>query len=56
MKKLDNDSLDKICGGETLSGAVITAITGIIKILYDSGVSAGSAIRRMVEGSICPLK
>ena len=32
MKKIDNLELDKVVGGESISGSVISAFTNIIKV------------------------
>lgn len=55
MKKIDNLELDKVVGGESISGSVINAFINIIKVLMDAGRSVGSAIRRVSEGNLCPL-
>lgn len=55
MKKIDHLELDKVVGGESISGSVISAFTNIIKLLMDAGRSVGSAIRRVTEGNLCPL-
>ncbi len=57
MILLDNDKLSKLKGGTTtLSSAMINAFVNVIKILYDAGHGVGSAIRRISEGNLCPLK
>lgn len=56
MKKLSNDQLNSIYGGNTISGTVINAFTNVIKLLYDAGHSFGSAIRRISEDNLCPLE
>lgn len=57
MKKLDNNKLDNITGGSnTISGTVIRAFVEVIELFVDAGRGVGSAIRRVAEGNICPLK
>ena len=57
MSKLDNEKLENIVGGgSTITGTILRAFTNIIKILYDAGEGFGSAIRRLSENELCPLK
>lgn len=56
MKKLNNDEMLKIVGGSTLSSTLISALTRAGNIIIDIGRSLGSAIRRIYEGSSCPLE
>lgn len=56
MRKNTNEKLENIYGGTTVSSAIINAFTNIIKILMDAGHDFGSAIRRINEDNICPLK
>lgn len=56
MKTVNLDELDSIVGGDSISGTVINAFTNVIELLMDAGRSFGSAIRRMAEGNLCPLK
>lgn len=51
-----NDELKEICGGTTITGTVLNGFVDLIKILYDAGKSTGSAIRRLMEDNLCPLK
>ncbi len=58
--KIGENSLDQIIGGASntsLTGAVITALTNIIKVIFDAGNSVGTSIRRLTdEEGICPLE
>lgn len=55
MKKIDNEELFLIVGGINITGTLINSITsGITKIL-DLGRSLGTAIRRVIGNSVCPL-
>lgn len=56
MKKVDNSELDSILGGDSISGTVINAFVNVIELLMEAGRSFGSAIRRGVEGNLCPLE
>ena len=57
MKKIDNETLETITGGNTsISGPIINAIVNVIKVLKDAGYSLGSSIRRISENNLCPLE
>lgn len=56
MNLKKDDELREIYGGTSISGTVINAFVDLIEILYEAGRSAGSSIRRMFEGDLCPLK
>lgn len=57
LKKIDDNKLDNITGGaDTISGTVIRAFVEVIELFVDAGRGVGSAIRRVAEGNICPLK
>jgi hypothetical protein len=52
---LKNNELLKIEGGLTISGSLISSLVRGINIVLELGRSLGTAIRRVVDGSICPL-
>lgn len=57
MKKVsDLDELEMICGGSSLSGTLLNALTNIIELLQDAGRSFGAAIRRISENNLCSLE
>ncbi len=56
MKKIDDRNLDNIIGGDSVSGTVIRAFIDVVELLVDAGRGIGSAIRRIAEGNVCPLK
>lgn len=56
MKIIDDNKLCNIKGGADISSTLVNAFTNVIKILFDSGHSVGSAIRRITEGELCPLE
>ncbi len=51
-----NDNLEKIVGGTTLTGSIVKALTEIIKVLGDAGRGLGSSIRRIGTNNLCPLE
>lgn len=56
MKEINND-LEKIVGGtSSISSAVINSFVNVIKLLIDAGKGVGSSVRRIAEGSMCPLE
>lgn len=56
MEKIESKKLENIYGGTAISSAIINAFTNIIKLLMEAGHDFGSAIRRVSEDKICPLK
>lgn len=58
MNKISKKRLLEIGGGatNTISGTVINAFTGIIKLLLDAGEGVGSSLRRIKDNKICPLE
>lgn len=56
MRKLNCDEMVKISGGSALSSTLISALTRAGNTIMDIGRSLGSAIRRIYEGSSCPLE
>lgn len=57
LSRLSDKELDKICGGTTnITGTLISALTDIIKLLYDAGHSVGSSIRRIKEKELCSIE
>ncbi len=58
MKKIENEKLEKIMGGDSayITGPIINAIVSVIKLIQEAGYSLGSGIRRIAEEEMCPLK
>ena len=58
MCKIDDNNLDVICGGGTtnITGTLLSAVSDVIKVIFDAGHAVGSSIRRMVDKELCPLK
>lgn len=57
MNKIENDELKVIIGGAlNFSGAIVNALTGIVKYVYSLGQSLGSSIRRIVTGNMCSCR
>lgn len=55
MRELNSKELLQIDGGATLSAAFFNAISRTISTVMEVGRSLGSAIRRMFNGTYCPL-
>ena len=55
MKRLSNTELLSITGGAWYSAAFFNAISRAATTLMDIGKSLGTSIRRLIDGSICPL-
>lgn len=56
MIKIENEKLDIICGGGvSFTGTLVSALTDVIKMLYDAGHAVGSSVRRVKEKELCPI-
>ncbi len=55
MAVLTKEQLLKIEGGVTISGSLISSMVRGITVILDLGRSLGTAIRRAVSNSLCPL-
>ena len=55
MIELKSEELLKIDGGINWSAALFNSAARAIDTIMDVGRSLGSAIRRLTNGSICPL-
>ena len=61
MKKIEEEKLQEINGGTTLTDLTLTAtlLNAIVKVgelVFEIGSSFGSSVRRMGEGNICGTK
>ena len=52
---LEKQELLQIVGGISITGSLISAIHRGISTIMDVGRSLGSAIRRAISGSMCPV-
>ena len=55
MKELSNKELKKIEGGAGFTAALLNAASRAISTLMELGRNLGSALRRTINGSICPF-
>lgn len=53
--KLTSKELLEITGGASITGTLINSISTGIKTVLDLGKTLGSAIRRVISGTICPI-
>ena len=53
--KLNKEEMLKVDGG-AITSAMINAISKAVNTLYELGRQTGSAIRRLVKNSYCPMK
>lgn len=56
MQVIKDSELEKIYGGDSVSGTFINAIVNVIELIKDAGYSIGSGIRRICDGELCSLK
>ncbi len=52
---LEKDELLQIVGGVSITGTLINALSRGITTLMDLGRSLGSALRRAIGGTMCPI-
>jgi len=55
MQELSKVELVQVYGGLSLSGTLINALVKGVNTFLDLGRSLGTAIRRIVSSSLCPL-
>ena len=55
MKTLNSHELLEITGGVNWSASFFNSVARAIDTVMDVGRSLGSAIRRLVNGSMCPI-
>ena len=55
MKELNKNELLEITGGGSWSGAFFNSVSRAIDTVVNVGRSFGSAIRRITNGTLCPL-
>ncbi len=55
VRELHDTELNQITGG-SITSSIINAVISAIETIYEFGKQFGSSIRRMNEGSYCPLK
>lgn len=56
MKVIEKEELDITVGGASFSGAIVNAITSLVKYVYTLGQSLGSSLRRITTGNMCKCK
>lgn len=56
--KIEQEELKTIIGGATksISGAIVNAITTMVKYVYSLGQSLGSSIRRIATRKVCSCR
>lgn len=55
MQVLTKEELMCIVGGLSISGTLISALVKGLNTILDIGRSLGTALRRVVSSSLCPL-
>lgn len=56
MKKINDNELNDIYGGDSISGPIINAVVNILNLIQEAGYNVGSGMRRIIEGEKCPLR
>lgn len=55
MEELNNKALMNVSGGAKISAAMLNAASRLLTTFVDLGRSLGTAIRRLSNGSVCPI-
>lgn len=55
MRELNNKELMSVEGGAGITAAFLNAASRAVSTLMELGRSLGTAIRRAVNGSVCPV-
>ena len=56
MVELKEEKLSNTYGGAiNITGSLIDALVGVAKTIYDFGRDLGFSIRRVTEGTLCPV-
>ena len=55
MVEIYNNELMAVVGGLSITGSLINAFANCTKTIFEIGQSLGTAIRRIVEGSLCQV-
>ena len=55
MQELKELQMQKVIGG-AITSAIINAISKAVNTVYQLGKQTGSALRRIVSGSYCPVR
>ena len=53
---LKANEMEKVTGGASITSAMINAVSKALMAIYELGKSTGSAIRRIVTKSYCPVR
>lgn len=53
-KELRNKEMEEVTGG-AIASSFINAISKAVNTIYQLGKQTGSALRRIVSGSYCPI-
>ncbi len=56
MQKIKEEEMEKIIGGDTISGPVIEGLKILADTLLNAGRAVGSALRRLTTKNLCPCK
>ena len=54
--KLTKEEMYEVIGGASITSAMLNAISKAVLAIYELGKSTGSAIRRIVTKTYCPVR
>lgn len=53
--ELNNEKMYDVEGGAAITSAMLNAISKAVNTIYELGKQTGSALRRIIKNSYCPL-
>lgn len=57
MVELKEEKLNSTYGGTvSITGSLVDAFVNVVKVIYGVGKDLGFSIRRVTEGTLCPLQ
>lgn len=55
MTVINNEKLETIEGGQSITGTLVNAFTSAGKLIFDIGKSLGSSMRRIFSRNLCQI-
>ena len=54
--ELNKEKMMQVEGGASITSAMLNAISKAVNTIFELGKQTGSAVRRLVKSSYCPIK
>jgi len=56
MVEVKEEKLCNTFGGTSITGSLVEATVGVVRVIYEVGKNLGFSIRRLTEGELCPIQ